>query len=411
MSDTSDFFSVAQRRAQSELKHAILESYLAAFAGKVGSKSKDGMVGFLDGYAGPGIHVHADTGRTSDGSPAIALRVADFLHEKVRPPKNLRCVFIEPKRKYFDELSKLVEPTSAIALRGTVGDRLPEALAHFANMPALVFLDPFGVGLDRASVLRQVLQRSPDQPTELLLNFSLEAVRRVGPFVRKPEGTRNREALLKTMNTWLGGDWWQPFMAAVNPSDREATNRAANVIADEYARRLSDAAQCDVATVPMRRSAAEKPLFSLMLFHPKVYAKYPFNEAVSNAQKKWRERMWDLDVQRAMSELDKNPLLGRQHVDMVIEARKYDDNQLFDEWVNTIYENINRALDSRPFLSMKDDFDVIFDGVVGAARGTHFRKAWDRLHKDGLASKCENARYEWAIIARPRPTFISADAF
>lgn len=320
-------------------------------------------------------------------------------------------MFIEPKRKYFDELSKLVEPTSAIALRGTVGDRLPEALAHFANMPALVFLDPFGVGLDRASVLRQVLQRSPDQPTELLLNFSLEAVRRVGPFVRKPEGTRNREALLKTMNTWLGGDWWQPFMAAVNPSDREATNRAANVIADEYARRLSDAAQCDVATVPMRRSAAEKPLFSLMLFHPKVYAKYPFNEAVSNAQKKWRERMWDLDVQRAMSELDKNPLLGRQHVDMVIEARKYDDNQLFDEWVNTIYENINRALDSRPFLSMKDDFDVIFDGVVGAARGTHFRKAWDRLHKDGLASKCENARYEWAIIARPRPTFISADAF
>ena len=229
--------------------------------------------------------------------------------------------------------------------------------------------------------------------------------------MRKPEGTRNREALLKTMNTWLGGDWWQPFMAAVNPSDREATNRAANVIADEYARRLSDAAQCDVATVPMRRSAAEKPLFSLMLFHPKVYAKYPFNEAVSNAQKKWRERMWDLDVQRAMSELDKNPLLGRQHVDMVIEARKYDDNQLFDEWVNTIYENINRALDSRPFLSMKDDFDVIFDGVVGAARGTHFRKAWDRLHKDGLASKCENARYEWAIIARPRPTFISADAF
>lgn len=409
--NTSDFFTLAQRRAQSELKHAILESYLAAFAGKVGSKSAGGKVGYLDGYAGPGTYTHSGTGLTVDGSPAIALRVADHLREKVKPPKDLRCVFIEPKKKYFSELEQLVAGTSAVPLRGTVDARLSDALAYFANMPALVFLDPFGVGLDRASCLRQVLQRSPDQPTELLLNFSLEAVRRVGPFVRKPEGTPNRAALLETMDTWLGGDWWHPHMAGVNPADPEATNNAANAIAHEYGRRLSLAAQCGVATVPMRRSAAEKPLFSLMLFHPKVYAKYPFNEAVSNAQKKWRDRMWDLDVQRAVAELDRNPLLGKQHVDMVLEARKYDDNRLVDEWVDTIYENINRALDRRPSLTMKDDFDIIFDGVVGAARGTHFRKAWDRLHKDGLATKCENARYEWAVIARPRPTFAYSESF
>lgn len=410
MSSTNDFFGKAQRRAQSELKHAILESYLAAFAGKVGSKSPGRRVGFLDGYAGPGRYTNPDTGWTSDGSPVIALRVAEHLAERTTPSKDLQCVFVEPKRKYFRELQALIEPTGAVALAGTIGSRLGEALEHFENMPALVFLDPFGVGLDRESCLRQVLQRSNAHATELLLNFSLEAVRRVGPFVRKPEGTRNREALLETMNTWLGGDWWQLFMAKVDPSDPDATNTAAIQISDEYANRLARAAHCGVASVPMRRSASEKPLFSLMLFHPKVYAKFPFNEAVSNAQKKWRESMWELDVQRAQGEYDKDPSLGAHYVEMVKEAMKLDNAQLESEWVDTIYDNLRRALAARPSVSMKDDFDLIFDGVVGSARGTHFRQAWDRLHEEGVASKRVGSKYEYAVVAQARPTFLPSRA-
>lgn len=405
MSKTASFFTCAQRRAQSGLKHAILESYLAAFAGKTGSKSPGRRVGFLDGYAGPGRSV-SSSGRVEDGSPAIALRVAEHLRDRVSPPKELQCVFVEPKRKYFRELAELVDGTGAIALHGQINDRVDEALGHFDNMPALVFLDPFGVGLDRASCLQRVLQRSSDQPTELLLNFSLDAVRRVGPFVRKPEGTRNRAALLETMNTWLGGEWWQPYMEAVDTKDPDATNRAAHAIADEYARLLAEEAHCGVATVPMRRSASEKPLFSLMLFHPRAYAKYPFNEAVSNAQKKWRERMWGVDVQRAEQELEKDPTLGPDHVGMVRQAMELDDVQLHDDWVDTIYENLREALRTRPSVSMNDAFGVIFNGVVGAARGTHFRKAWDRLHAEGLASKRVGTSYEWAVVTRMAPTVV-----
>jgi hypothetical protein len=207
------------------------------------------------------------------------------------------------------------------------------------------------------------------------------------------------------MDRWLGGDWWRPYMAAVDNADPDATNRAAHAIADEYARRMAEAAHCGVATVPMRRSASEKPLFTLMLFHPRVYAKYPFNEAVSNAQAKWRDRMWGLDVERAERELAEDPSLGQRHMDDVRQAMKFAEVQLHDEWVDTIYGNLRRALEQRPSVSMKNDFDLIFNGVVGAARGTHFRKAWDRLYEDGIAAKRVGSSYEYATVVRASPGF------
>jgi len=144
-----NFFGAGQRRAQTRLKHAILENYLAAFAGKTGSKSPGGKVGFLDGYAGPGSDRNKSTGLVVDGSPKIAIRVARSLRT-VKPPKTLHCVFVEASAKNFAELALLVnaaKDVDAVALQGTITKHVATAMATFDRMPLLVFLDPFGIGL------------------------------------------------------------------------------------------------------------------------------------------------------------------------------------------------------------------------------------------------------------------------
>ena len=407
MGNASKFFGAGQRRAQTQLKHAILENYLAAFANKTGSKSLGGNVGFLDGYAGPGSDTSKSTGITIDGSPRIAIRVARGL-KAVNPPKTLHCVFVEASRKNFAELEKLVAASAdvdAVALLGSITTHLAAAMGHFTNMPLLAFLDPFGVGLDRETCLKTVLGRGGDQPTELILNFSLQAVRRAGPFVKKPKGTKGREALLATMDTWLGSDWWQPYMLATDPKDKSAIDRAANEIADEYARRLASAAGCDVFTVPMRRSAMQKALFSLILFHPRSYAKFTYNEAVSYAQKEWRATMRGIEIERAEREYLEDPSLGAGHVAQERQIGELEEVQLEEDWRETIYENLKAALEKRASVSMAKDFEVIFAGVKGGARGTHFRKAWDRLAKDGLAEKCTTgSKYDYAVVSRAGQT-------
>ncbi len=76
--------------------------------------------------------------------------------------------------------------------------------------------------------------------------------------------------------------------------------------------------------------------------------------------------------------------------------------QLDLDWVDTIYANLKRAILKRGSVAMKNDFDMIFKGVKGLARGTHFRQAWDRLaNVDNLVEKCApRTKYEWAVIVK-----------
>lgn len=386
MVNTEGFFDRAVRRAQSDLKHAILGDYLAAFAAKTGSTSKNNRVGFVDGYAGPGENVYGSTGLTTEGSPKIALRVASHLAGLGRPT-HLECMFVEQNPVYFKALEELTSKSTTVAraFHGNVKTHLPSALKRFEGIPALVFLDPFGAGLDRETCIKQVLGRDGLAPTELLMNFSLQTIRRAGPFVRKPEGFVGRSALLQTMNNWLGGDWWQVFFTAEDHDDNpEATDIAATKVANEYAKRINQTTGCGVFPVPMRRSASHKPLFTLMLFFPRNVAAFPYNEAVSLAQDKWRESMWELDVATAIKEFEKKPSLGDSYVEEVRAAAIADKEQFKSDTIATIKESIQAALRTQPSLSMKNDFSKAFGPAVGAGRSLHLRAAWDELTAAGV---------------------------
>ncbi len=404
MTRTDDFFKRA-KAAQATLKHAILRSYLATFATATGTRSPGHRVGYIDGYAGPGEYVNELTGSRDEGSPIIAMNVARH-QSTLNEPRTLESIFIEKDREHYESLSALVgraqqEGLSVEAQHGDVTKLLAPAVQRFQTLPLLVFLDPFGASLPHSQSIPAVLGRHSDQPTEVLLNFSVDALRRAGARIHEEQGAPGREATLATMDRWLGGEWWREhFRDPASVEDNDTAYEPAERITDEYSRMVCRESKTHVFPVDIRRAASHKPLFRLMLFHPKPLAAYKFNNAVSSGNEKWRSLMWDMDVELAQREDVRNPRPGMSREEELRMARDADPAQVMDDNVNILKDNIRTALRTRTFLSMEHDFGLIFGAATGSARGKHLTRAWDALAEEGVTRPRTGSTYDWVKIWR-----------
>ena len=85
-------------RKHTAIKHSILKDYLGAWVPILGSWNK--KIAYIDGFCGPGYYTHK--GKTFDGSPVIALKIADDFSDKVE----VECIFIDKEEKYCKDLKK-----------------------------------------------------------------------------------------------------------------------------------------------------------------------------------------------------------------------------------------------------------------------------------------------------------------
>ncbi len=401
MTSSDDFFSDV-KRAQSALKHAILRDYLATFAGATGTNSPGHRVGFIDGYAGPGQYVDETSGQVVEGSPRIALGVAKH-HAEMTDPRHLKCIFIEKRKSYFESLKDLVAaaPTSAEAMYGDVQDHLAAAVGQFSSTPLLVFLDPFGAALDRDATIQAVFQRGDKQPTEVLLNFSVETIRRAGPRIRETEDKFSRDKTVARMDGWLGGDWWQEyFLDSSLDGNPDGADIAANRVTNEYARRIHASTGAGVFSTQMRRSASHKAIFTLMLFYPRSLAAFKYNESVSRAQDKWRETMWDMDV-NAAARIDALGLtLGQSEAEIVRQAADADKVQFKADTIATIKATIQNTLSTQASVSVEKEFRKVFGEAAGVGRSLHLRAAWDELTAESVTRARNVTKFDRAVIHR-----------
>jgi three-Cys-motif partner protein len=401
MSKNSRFFE-SDRQAAAILKHGILNRYLSRFVGMVGSRSLDGRVGYIDGFAGSGEYVHPVTGRRSPGSPKIALEIA-----AKEENRQLECTFIELKSRQFATLKSVVEESGnlfAIALEGDVRAHLQQALARYESLPLLVFLDPFGTSLETGTVV-DIMRRHGDKPTEVLLNFSVESVRRIGGRLFEKAGAPGRQASLKRMDNWLGGDWWRAiFLATDLDGVQDRVNLAADRVYVEYVRRVNHSANSRAFTVPIRRQPHHLPIFYLVLFYRRNYAVLPFNEAVSMATQDWRFHLQDLDLTAADREEYRQPTLTGLSLVEELKAVFLDDEIAFKQGtIDTIAGSIRSSLANRNHLSVSGDFPLIFGDAVGVGRDLHLRAAWDQLAAEGvIVARQKSVSLASATIRRRR---------
>ena len=216
------------------LKHEILRQYVVPFVSKVGRNATGSRVVYLDGYAGPGSYADG-----TPGSPALVLQSA----AQVAEFRSLDCYFIERKREDFKRLKILVEEArakgiNAEALHGRVEKHLDHVLERAEGAPLLAFLDPFGLGLSFDDLTGKIF--GPRRPrgagwnaTEALLNFSANAVRRIGGHLTAATEYRNTPATLAAMDAACGGSWWRDEFC-----DSKDNSEAVERIANGYAKRV-----------------------------------------------------------------------------------------------------------------------------------------------------------------------------
>lgn len=381
---TSPFF--VSKKAAAVLKHALLDQYLVPFAAKTGRWAEDKRVVYIDGYAGPGRYKDGTA-----GSPVLVLEAA----QRVAGYRTLDCHFVERRRADFAQLHALVSEAQRAGVnchdyRGSITTHLNTLLEAAGSAPLFVFLDPFGLGISFEDLTSKVLggARGPSgAKTEVLLNFSANATRRIGGFLDPACRAKNRDSTLDSMDRVCGGDWWRNTYAAHNSNEERV-----EAIANEYARLVGAKVSAAAWTSDVRNRATLQPVYHLVFFTRHPDGVWLFGDALAKAQQKWRRV------------LDPPPTHDDGTLFAVPDNFESEEAVRAEHWKDEVKANI------RCILETEGDFDIIYRStdVFGKALGLVpwplLRKAVKELHKEGLTG-CDGKGDVWKYrLTRPPNT-------
>lgn len=357
----SGFFRQPQGAAI--LKHKVLEVYGHIFARKTGSRVP---VVLLDGYAGPGRY---DDG--SPGSPELLLAAARACTTSPRARGDgpgVRCIFVEERPSYRQQLNNLLRDRSDVrfeVLPGPIEKCLVDLVSGAGGQALLVFLDPFGLAIPFDmlvnTVLRQRHTRQGWQPTEVLLNFSINGVNRAAGRLDSqspsPQAAVTRANLtrLRELTDFLGGDWWEPIWRSERPDRVEC-------ILTGYLDRIRRAAPGWQSLVVPVRDRWDGPLaYYLVLLTKHKQGLWFFADAVSYGAKALHDFTIQTQGQLQLAPPDE-----------------------LERWVTQIEHNLEGLLSVHPRgFNLADQVPAIYGATLGMAGKAHIRRAVERLRTRG----------------------------
>jgi three-Cys-motif partner protein len=380
VTNNKNFFESPQ--AAAKYKHKLIKGYIPAWAGKVGSTSPDKRVIVYDAYSGPGRYEDNEP-----GSPELLVDTAVAMAEL----RSVHSVFSEKDKGYCERLGamlkeKEVDPATYDVLVGPVEDHMDAVIAQAGDLPLFVFLDPFGVNIPFERVVHVL--KSRDKPghysqllqpkTELLMNFSYEAVRRISGVVRSKKEYAAKAAQITTLNTALGGDWWQALA-------RDESEGWVEQVLEGYASRVAKAAKHGYITADVADSLEASPVYELILFTRHMDGYWEMARSMSMARQEWRA--W-LVERRAESTGGQTEFRGLD----------FDDDE--PAWVDEIATNIERLLRTEPSFIIESKLDVVLGRTLGLARETHIRKALKALFTKGVIRDAPKGKLQRAWVHR-----------
>jgi hypothetical protein len=381
--DEQRFFE--KRKAAAFVKHEILAGYLTPYTMKVGASAGD--VVFVDGYAGPGVY---DSGEP--GSPEVALQAS----EAIADHRVLRGHFIEQKETFAQALERHIAERSSTGWtvhHGTAEQHLPAVLADAGDSPLLMLLDPYGLAVPFDQLVDQVMGRTGI--TEVVVNFSLAALKRLSGFLDKdyivltepgpltlfgdssaPRMTRERaqvagkkrDAVLASLDAFLGDESWRE-------AKRSGRLRWRDEVRREWVERLcrESGPRWQHWSVAVPEKVEDEPVYDLVLFSRHRHGLWLFNDAASRAYFKLHQRSWGETAHVESATLFDEPPLDESL------------NRLHDEFVNGVAARITDAVAAGHSFVTSEHMDLLFDDALrGKAGEKHVRAAVKRLHSAGV---------------------------
>lgn len=371
MADNANFFQSPQ--AAAVYKHRLLREYIPPFVGKTGSVGT-GHVVVYDAYSGPGRY-----GDEQPGSPELLVDTAVAM-AKLR---NVTTVFSERDQDYCDRLQTLmtekgVDPETYEIRRGSVEKHLDDVVASAGDDPLFVFLDPFGLTISFAELVRLITMRrragTPYQPvTEVLMNFSYEAVRRIAGVARSDKDYKAKAAQIAKLDVTLGGDWWHAL------AEEQPEGWVPAILAG-FASRVRNEVKGGYITASVADSLRAQPVYELILFTQHRDGLWTMMTAMAKARGAWRAWLRDHQDQQTIAGLE------------------FEDDE--NAWVDEIAANINRVLTDQGAFVVQDELLPVFGRAFGVAWETHVTKALKKLKADGLISQVPIGKKQYARVQR-----------
>lgn len=377
-----------ERQPAAIFKHRLLTNYLTPWATMVSTRSPHRAV-YVDGYAGSGRY-DATGGEAcgEPGSPVIAASIAAAVRG-VSPARDLRCVFVERDPGTAAGLQTLLANEFADRIYwqvvcGDLSKKIGQIMIDSARLPVFMFLDPFGTAMPKQFLVDDVLKRAPtDRSVEVLLNFTIEGVWRIGGQLR--EG--GHPPTIARADDFLGGTWWHgTFEAARAKAEKTGSSApaasAAKSVASEYNRKLAAETGYSVLSVPVRRTPTSQPFFQLSLIHRHPVARLLFADAAAQANRTWRRHFWDRDA-----EIANEPAPGYVSTlfDAVTEEDwKREEDARQREVRERLVGRLRRLVGTNVHVSVSGSLVGIFDEDLGLATESDLRYAWKQLAKEGL---------------------------
>jgi three-Cys-motif partner protein len=339
---------------------------------------------FLDGFAG--------RGRYDDGSPASPERILRIAqHQGTKGTVAWTCFFVEAEEDSAAELVQVVDEyvrqgVTATAHHGDVLDVLNDVVRAAVGCPLFLFLDPCGLGIpyDRLVGLLRDQRRDRWPPTEILLNFSLDAVRRIGGHVGSEQGF---EKSMGRLDEAVGGGWWRRhFVLGV-------TDAAVETLVTRFRERLTADSGMEIVSVPVRRAPKHKPLYHLLFGTRRQHGLWAFGDSVAWATQAW----WSTLDEQTIEQDDPPRLFPVTQVDRpsieTVEARA----------VPEVAGNLEGILREQPSFRVVDHTHRVFGEAYGQVRERVVRDAIKLLHSDGRTpSDGKGPRIRNLVVARPQ---------
>ena len=350
------------------LKHEIIRRYVPKFIGLLTSTHP--KIVLLDGYAGMGRYLNGDIGSAIQ-ILEIAKNIATSRNKKVdvylneRDPETFARLKLEIAN-YADQSGLTIHLTD-----GDVAVELEGIITAAAGLPLFIFLDPCGLGLPFELLNRVLGKLRPasgltNVPTEILLNFSAEAVRRIGGLVGQPE---SNQTALSRLDETVGGDWWRHFY------DGSLEKEEAEIqVVKGYIHRLAAAAQMKMYAVPAKRELNHRPVYYLVFGTRSSFGSWFFGDSVARASRTWRE------AAESRAEGDQMSLEG------IVLTPEEQNQTLEDEATEVIEQNLLTLLERHGNFVVGKYPEEVFGNYFGLVTEKIVKRAIKELKKKGLTS-------------------------
>ncbi|MCQ3810216.1 MAG: three-Cys-motif partner protein TcmP [Acidimicrobiia bacterium] len=370
MASHSDFFG--ERNSQTVLKHGVLTRYAHYFAGRAG-RATVGRVAFIDGYAG--------AGRYDDGSPGSPLLLASEAKRAEAMGRNVKLAFVEPDQRIRRRLERSlgeadIRPNSLVSK--PFDTALEGLLEQFADHALLVFVDPFGLAVDQATLLRLFGKSTRRQPIDVLYHFSLSTVARMGRAGISDIETAAHNAL--RLDEALGSVNWREEFAGSD--ERGKSTEAAMAVARRFSASVTAESDFASTSIPVRQRPGQLPKYLLILFSKDPQAHWDFADQASMAYVDWLHHCDTIDYQAnlqareasGIQTLFEDPAPDRSNVEALLES----------EAIGYLTTRVVDIIHRHRRIRLIDRIEDVYGEMLGRARIRHLRKAIRALHTEGL---------------------------